>query len=118
MRILGIHVNLALVFVAVIVVAGWLVTTAPVALMLVAAILVLACPLVMLWLMRSLRHVSAGRSAQESDRLDGKGARYRAVGDTDVGQGYRIAVLERRQEELERRLTELPGRGERYPHRT
>jgi len=118
MRILGIHVNLALVIVAMIVVAGWLVTTAPVALMLVAAILVLACPLVMLWLMRSLRHVSADRSAQESDRVDGKGARYRAVGDTDVGPGYRIAALEQRQEDFERRLAEITGREERGSHRT
>lgn len=113
MRILGFHVNLALVIVAVIVVAGWLVTTVPVALMLVAAILVLACPLIMLWLMRSLQHVAAYRSAQEPDRFDGKGPRNRAVGDADVGKGYRIAVLEQRHEELERRLTELTAREER-----
>jgi hypothetical protein len=110
MRIFGVHVNVALVIVASIVLVGWLATAAPLALMLIAAMLVLACPLVMLWFLRCLRHLPEIPPVQKPDRADAKGAGSTAGGSSGVGGGNRRAVLERRRGELERRLTEFAWR--------
>lgn len=96
MRLFGVHVNVAIVVVAAIVLVGWVATTAPLALMLIAAILVLACPLVMFWLLRYLRIVPEAGSDAGAGSRERYGSRQMVDKGTGDGEGYPLMQRERR----------------------
>jgi len=108
MRIFGYHVKIGTLLLLLLVALGFASIAAPAALFLLVGVLVLACPVIMLWMMRA----AGGRLRFPEEYRDDRPRLWKSGPDPvegDIGLRYEVALLKRRQGELERKLLEVQG---------